>query len=227
VGAARERWHEPPALEFYVDFETVSDLDDDFSAIPERGGQNLIFMIGCGHVENGEWRFECFTADRIAEPDEAVIIDEWFAHMSSVRDRLAPGSDPCVIHWSHHEVSWLEEAFYAAVKRHPEKDWPHPNWFDFLVRVLREEPLVVRGAHGFGLKQVTNAMQALGLIETRWGEGPADGLGAMVGAWWCEREAAQLGCRMMDLDLMQQIGAYNEVDCRAMMEIVRYLRLRH
>jgi hypothetical protein len=135
VGTARELWHQPPALEFYVDFETVSDLDDDFAGIPERGGQNLICMIGCGHVEEGEWRYECFTADRIAEPDEAVIIDDWFTHMAAVRDRLAPGSDPSAVHWSHHEVSWLEEAFFAAAKRRPENDWPHPNWFDFLVKV--------------------------------------------------------------------------------------------
>ena len=41
-------------LEFYVDFETVSDLDDDFSKLPSKGGQPLIFMIGCGHVEDGK-----------------------------------------------------------------------------------------------------------------------------------------------------------------------------
>ena len=31
------RCTEPP-LEFYVDFETVNDLNDDFSLIPKRGG---------------------------------------------------------------------------------------------------------------------------------------------------------------------------------------------
>ena len=29
-----------------------------------------------------------------------------------------------------------------------------------------------------------NAMHAQGLVNTRWQTGPADGLGAMVGAWW-------------------------------------------
>jgi hypothetical protein len=32
---------------------------------------------------------------------------------------------------------------------------------------------------------------------------------------------------MLDLELMQQIRDYNEVDRRAMMEIVQYLRNRH
>ena len=31
---------------------------------------------------------------------------------------------------------------------------------------------------------------------------------------------------LLDFDLMREIRAYNEVDCRAMMEIVRYLRAR-
>ena len=49
----------------------------------------------------------------------------------------------------------------------------------------------------------------------------------MVGAWWCAEEAAKLGCRLMDTDLMKGIAAYNEVDCKVMMEIVRYLRVHH
>ena len=228
VAAARDEWFAPP-LEFYVDFETVGDLDDDFTRFPERGGQPLIFMVGCGHLEAGEWKFECFIADRLDEPSEARAIDDWFAHMAAVRARLAPSSRAMVVHWSPHERSTLEEAFDAAVKRHPEKDWRHPDWawFDFLARVVREEPVVVRGAHGFGLKAVANAMHALGLVRTKWDEGPVDGLGAMVGAWRCEREAAQAGGRLIDTDLMRGIRRYNEVDCKVMMELVRYLRRHH
>ena len=228
VAAARDEWFDPP-LEFYVDFETVGDLDDDFARFPERGGQPLIFMVGCGHLEAGEWKFECFIADRLDEPSEARAIDAWFAHMAAVRARLAPSSRAMVVHWSPHERFTLEEAFDAAVKRHPEKDWRHPDWawFDFLARVVREEPVVVRGAHGFGLKAVANAMHALGLVETKWDEGPVDGLGAMVGAWRCEREAASAGGRLIDTDLMRGIRRYNEVDCKAMMELVRYLRRHH
>ncbi len=67
----RDDWITPAPVEFYVDFETVSSLDDDFSKIPDRGGQELIFMIGCGHLENGEWRFACFVTDDLGEPEPA------------------------------------------------------------------------------------------------------------------------------------------------------------
>ncbi len=94
IEAARNEWIEPTAAEFYVDFETVGNLDDDFSRIPEQNGQPIIFMVGCGHLEEGEWQFECFIADRLDQPSEGALIDAWFEHMIAVRDRLAPGIDP-------------------------------------------------------------------------------------------------------------------------------------
>ena len=225
VRAAETKWRDTPQLEFYVDFETVSDLGDDFTRVPEKGGQPLIFMIGCGHVEDGQWQWACFTTDSLSEASEAKIIDDWFAHMAIVKKRLDPdGGDPNVFHWSHAEVSSLETAFTSAKRRHPERDWGSPRWFDFLVRVMREEPVVVRGAMGFGLKAVAKAMHALGYIETEWEAGPTDGLGAMVGAWSCAAEAEERGCTLAETALMQDIALYNEVDCKVIMEIVNYLR---
>ena len=169
IGAARSEWIDVPPLEFYVDLETVNDIDDDSSAIPKRGGQRLVFMVGCGHLEDTEWRFECFVADQLAEPAGAVMIEQWLNHMDTVRDRLDPGSHPKVIHWSGHEVSSLTTAFNAVVKRHGSRAnrWPAPRWFDFLQQVINKEPVVVKGAHGFGLKAITSSVHAQGLVKTR------------------------------------------------------------
>ena len=51
-----------------------------------------------------------------------------------------------------------------------------------------------------------------------------DGLGAMVAAWWCADAARMQGGLLADVDLMAEVSAYNEVDCRVMMEAVRYFR---
>ena len=228
IAAAEDEWRPEPALEFYVDFETVSDLADDFSDIPERDGQPLIFMIGCGHLEEDQWRFGSFVADALTEESEAAIIDAWLAHMQAVRLRLASsGEAPRVIHWSPAEISNFETAYNSAKERHPGKDWPSPRWFDFLDRVVKAEPVVVRGAMAFGLKAVAKALHGHGLIETLWGDGPADGLGAMVGAWWCQDESKRTGKTLPEIDLMKEIRQYNEVDCRVMMEVIRYLRRYH
>lgn len=228
VDTAASEWREEGPLEFFVDFETVSNLDDDFTKIPEKGGQPLIFMIGCGHTEHGKWIWQVFTADSLTESCETEIIDSWFRHMEGVKQRIATNSyEPLVFHWSPAEQSTFEKAFNSAKERHAEKSWPTLNWFDFLNRVIQEEPVVVRGAFGFGLKALAVAMHNHGLIDTKWDIGPTDGLGAMVGAWWSSSESKRLNCRLNDIEMMKQIERYNEVDCKVMMEIVRYLRKYH
>jgi hypothetical protein len=227
VSAAEDQWRAPPPLEFYVDFETVSDLADDFSTIPAKGGRPLIFMIGCGHMEGGEWTFRCFIAEDLSEAAEERVIDGWLEHMEDVKRRMGVTDDVRVLHWSQAEVSEMETSYRSAAARHPTRTWPPVQWFDFLGQVVRAEPVVVRGAFGFGLKAVAKALHGQGLIETRWDDGPMDGLGAMVGAWWCAEEAQTAGIALADVPLMGEIARYNEVDCRVVMEIVRYLREHH
>jgi len=147
--------------------------------------------------------------------------------MKGVRERLAPDSEPPrVFHWSHAEVSTLESAYNSAVARHPERSdsWSEPRWFDFLKLVMKSQPVVVRGALKFGLKAVAFAMYKHGLIQTCWESGPTDGLGAMTGAWSCNRQAKEKNVRLIETPLMQEIEKYNEVDCKVMMEIISYLR---
>jgi hypothetical protein len=227
VRVAEDRWRRPAACEFFVDFETVNDLDDDFSRFPSVGGQPLVFMIGCGHLEEGRWRFRAFTAGSLDEAEEAVILEAWLAHMRAVCD--ARGIDlgsARLFHWSAAETQGLSQAYNSAAARH-RRDWGPLPWVDLLAEVVRAQPVTVRGAFGFGLKAMARALHAQGLIRTAWREGPANGLGAMAGAWWCHREARRSGMPMHALDLMRDIERYNEVDCRVMAEILEYLRAGH
>lgn len=222
-------WRERAAVEFFVDFETTSDLADDFRSLPKAGGQPLIFQIGCGHLdESGAWTFAQWTADRLEVACEGSIVDAWLANLSAVTAAAGVGlAEARLYHWSPAETSTLETAYNAARTRHLDKGWPHPDalpWFDLLVKLARAEPLTVTGAFGFGLKPIAKAMAAQGLIETTWGDGPTDGLGAMVGAWWCNREAGRRGGRMTQVPLMNEIARYNEIDCRVMAEILSWLR---
>ena len=229
IDKTRDDWFSDRGIEFFVDFEFCSDLNDDFSNLPRKGGQSIIFMIGCGHVENGQWRFKSLVVDTLSELEESLIIQEWFDHMAQVRNRLDPGNtSPRIIHWSGAEVSALQSAYNSAWNRHDRpNDWPQLNWYDFLQNVIREEPVVVRGALGFGLKAIANAMQTQGLIETDWSNSAVDGLGAMVGAWRCDEKAQLQDEPLSTSPLMTEIARYNEIDCKVMMEIVRYLRENH
>jgi hypothetical protein len=230
IQSERDAWIHPARVEFFVDFETVSNLDDDFSRLPQRGGRPMIFMVGCGHLEDGEWKFECFIAESLELGSEAAIIERWLDYMETVRLRRAPElQEPLVIHWSPAESSGLTNGLKSARNRHPERSrhWPEPNWFDFLGRVVRAEPVVVRGPMGFGLKTFARSLKRHGLIETEWEDSITDGLGAMVGAWQAYREAAETCLPVAEHELMHSIRRYNEVDCRVMVEVVGYLRQRH
>jgi hypothetical protein len=175
-------------------------------------------------MEDGEWRFERFLAEELTEEAEARVIDAWLAHMGAVGERLVPDGSSLVIHWSGAEPINFETAYRSACRRHPDRGWPRPRWFDLLERVFRAEPVVVRGAFGFGLKEIAGALHGHGMIGTAWEDSSLDGLGAMTEAWWCYEEAGRLRGRVEEIDLMREILRYNEVDCRVLMEVMLDLR---
>jgi hypothetical protein len=229
IGADEGRWRERAPVELYVDFETVNDLNDDFSSFPRKGGQSLIFQIGCGTYAGGAWRFAQFTARSLTPEAEADMIDSWIAHVAELArgSGLAGAADARVFHWSAAETVFMEGAYNSARARHPERGWPLLGWYDLLERIVHAEPVVVRGARGFGLKAVARAMKSHGLIATEWGDGLADGTGAMAGAWAAAGLAAKDGGELAAVELMHEVARYNEIDCRVMAEVLDHLRREH
>lgn len=229
IAADAGAWRTPAAVECYVDFETVNDVLDDLSTFPERGGQSLIFQIGCGRRVEGRWEFRSFVARSLTVEAEADVIDEWIAHLRA----LAPEADPewaagvRIFHWSAAETSAIENAYRSAALRHRERHWPDLAWYDLLEKVIHPEPVVVRGAHAFGLKAVANAMFRWGLISTQWTDGLADGAGVMAGVWHAAQESELRGARLAEVPIMGDIERYNEIDCRVMAEVLDHLRREH
>lgn len=229
ITADEERWRSSVPVECYVDFETVNDVLDDLTTFPERGGQALIFQIGCGRGVDGRWTFRSFTARSLTGEAEADMIDEWIAHLRDLARGagLPSESDIRLFHWSAAETSAIENAYRSASQRHRDRQWPDLFWYDLLDKVVQAEPVVVRGAHGFGLKAVANAMFRHDLITTQWADGLADGAGVMAGAWHAAKEAALRGAALTEMPLMREIERYNEIDCRVMAEVLDHLRKEH
>ncbi len=221
-------WRRRAPLEVYVDFEFLQDLGDDFSAFPRKGGQALIFQIGSGTYRESAWRFEQFTVSDLSLEAEAKMIDEWLAYLRGLcADAATDLRDARLVHWSPAEQSNFERAYDNARARHPDRAWPELPWYDLLHDVIQAEPVVVRGAFSFSLKSIARSMRANGLIATDWGEGLADGAGAMAGAWNAAVEAKRRGIALGDTETMREVARYNEVDCRVMAEILDHLREQH
>ena len=104
-------------------------------------------------------------------------------------------------------------ACFERMPQLPHRAWPDPRLFDFLKVFVRKEPVVVRGALGFGLRAIGKARHAQGLIGTSWADGPTGGLGAMVGG--VERRGGGTAARGGDAGRGAD-ARYNEVDCRVM-----------
>ena len=231
IEANRADWIENRGLEFYVDFETLNSLNDDFSQLPKAGGMPMIFMVGCGHEENGEFVFKVWTAEQESYDEEKRIIEEWLNYMEQTRQLLAPQiEEPHVFHWYRHEPGELGK----AADRHSRPAWKEVPWYDLLAKVMKEEPVMVRGSTGHSLKPITRSMESMGLIETVWAESQVSGgTEAMTAAWWCYEQVRQTGVTLHEValddnaPLMPEVESYNEVDCKAMWEILRYLRQNH
>ena len=229
IDADLGRWRDRAPVELYVDFETVNDLHDDFATFPRKGGQSLIFQVGCGTYAGGTWDFAQFTARSLTPFAEADMIDRWLTHVGTLATRagLRGAADARLFHWSAAELVFMEGAYNSARARHPERGWPLLGWYDLLERIVHAAPVVVRGARSFGLKAVARAMKAHGLIQTEWGEGLADGTGAMAGAWAAADIAAKDGTDLGTVELLVAVSRYNEIDCQVMAEVLDHLRREH
>lgn len=204
---------EEPENDMYVDFETVSNVNDDFSKFPNKGGNGMIWMIGCGYrdTDTGGWAFKNFVADKLIPGEEYRIISEWLNFM---KERC---NSPRVFHWSTAEQYQLAR----ARNEHKELNWEPLNWID-MHKIFVNEPLTIKGAYDFKLKNIARAFKQWGFINTEWSNSYVDGIGASVAAWKCDNQPGSMPLK--DYKIIQEVEEYNEIDCRVIFEMVHFLQ---
>jgi hypothetical protein len=202
-------WQQPARLEGFVSVQRVEDQADDFSRVPERGGTAMFFMITWGFLDrDGQWQTGQLVARDLSPSAEAEMITAWQTELNRLADMHGVQlRDIRLFHWGSHETLL-----------------PDLNWFPLLHNLIREEPVTVRGAFGFGLPEMAQAFHALGLIESAVPNEPRDPLAAMAGAWSAAKEARSLQIPLEQTAPIQVIGKFGHAACRNMMEIVTLLR---
>lgn len=208
-------WQTEEPNDLYVDFETVSNVNDDFSTFPTKGGVEMIWMIGCGYKNqtNGQWEFKNFVAKHLLPAEEYRIISEWINFMQQMSPR------PRVFHWSVAEPQHLER----ARSEHKELKSLDIEWVD-MHKIFITEPLTIKGAYDFKLKNVARAFKNWGYIQTSWDNSYVDGIGASVAAWKCDNLSRVTGKSLSEYDIIKEVEKYNEIDCKAVFEIVQFLQ---
>jgi hypothetical protein len=149
-----------------------------------------------------------------------------------------------LFHWSPAEPSqWLSAlerhtGLLPFIKRYNEhvvdenenknENRARPIWFDIL-SLFKSEPIIIKDAFGFGLKEICKAMNRHKLIQTCWNTNSdcTDGASAMLGAYLAYKETKSKTIQVTDIPIMKEIIKYNEMDCKVMGDIIYYLREHH
>ena len=216
----RERWDKQAPIEFFVDFETVNNQNDDFAKFPQPGGFSMIFMIGCSEYIDGELQFSSFITDEESSSSEKKMITNFYNH---IRDRTTNfTTNYRLYHWGRHEHSEMKK----AIERHEESQWETLSWFD-LLKSFKDSEIYIKNSLGFGLKVVGKSLHSFEKIDTSW---PSEsdvpgGLEAQVAAWHAYNQKKEGKIHnILDDKAMEEVLKYNRIDCDIMGEILVWMR---
>jgi hypothetical protein len=213
-------WNKSSPVDFYIDFETINKCfcESTINIEDSKCESDIIFMIGIGYVENNKWVYQTYISKDLEYSSEYDIINNFTEFINTKSLELDPKSKyvPRLFHWTGAEIT----NFNHAKIRHSEWDsWECSiQWVD-MYEVFISEPITVKGALNFKLKEISKAMHKHGFIKICWDDKIKDGLNAMISAIDYYNGK--------NIKVMKDIENYNEVDCKVIYEIVDYLRKNH
>lgn len=115
-------WKKVSSNDFFIDFETISEEYSDLKKIDVYNGKSrgtFIFMIGVGHVCDGNFTYNNFTASELSDKGEFDLI------LSFQRFVSQKSQTPRFLHWGNAEQTTLS----SALKRHS-VTWNNMVWVD-------------------------------------------------------------------------------------------------
>ncbi|ARF09679.1 hypothetical protein Indivirus_2_58 [Indivirus ILV1] len=227
-----ENWQTKTDLDFYLDFEGITGCLYDKNICLENSeiDSQLIFMIGVGYENKGNWEYKTFMTNSISRSEESRIFREFIDFITKKKQDLKSKLKPRFFHWSPAEKSVMN-MINKRYKNEFSKWINSVTWID-MCKVFTNEPIVIKGATKFNLKEIAKTMVMHGMIQSSWdNSGPDNGLMAMMEAinyyHYMENGKRNKKDDKKYVDLMISITDYNEIDCKVIWEIVKYLRQNH
>lgn len=231
----------PNKLEFYVDFETVSDCTTNFDIIRHYRTDkifdatklkpkysNLIYMIGLGYFDSNrnKWCKKSYMIEHLTAKCESKIIMKFITDMLLIQKKLGIAEYPQIYHWGHAEITTL----IKAIERNPKlaKKLSKHSWYD-LCEFVKSIPITIKGVFSFGLKDVVKGLYAGCMIPTKWEDEAIDGKAAMFAVINADKRCKETTSTstLLEDEEMIQITQYNEIDCKVMFEIMEFLRVKY
>ncbi len=197
-------------MEFFIDYETLIDTN----------GDNYIFMIGIGHNNNG-WKFKNFYLTQLSEENMKEMFTDFWNYINNILNENKKINSR-FIHWTKAEPS----QYYKCVEK---LLLPNKHFID-LFDVFKKEPIVIKGAFSFSLKDIAKAMYKNKMINSCWSNIEKNIIQCENG-----QDALLWGIKLYEENnivtenniILSSIRSYNEIDCKVMFEIITYLRKNH
>lgn len=192
--------------EYFVDFEIIPEvlLDKLDTSICRR--EPRLFLIGVGWFKHNSWNYKEFVSDSLEKNGEYKIMKDFITFLKE---------DSTLYHWNHIEFTFWKK----ALERHRIKDSPK-KWVD-LCKVFTDTPITLKGCLNFSLKNIANTMYNLHMITSRWNTSIIEGLDCSAHALHVYKN------ENLNHPVFQEIIQYNEIDCKVLGEILRFLRYHY
>lgn len=228
-------WLKPCKLRISVDFETINNIFDDFSKLPESQDQSYLFLIGVSYkIDGNPVQYKMFLASELSKNSEFQMIYQFYSFLRNLTDTyLGKGIPiPPLYHWAHIEKSF----FLGLCDRLIQTIGPDVYddiyrikneliWFD-LLDCFKNNPIIINGCFKFGLKEISRRLSELGLIKTIWNSNSkclSDST-TMVIAQKAYQTSMQTGIAINQIQVIKEIMEYNKVDCIVLQEIIDILK---
>lgn len=204
-----------PGLEFFLDVESVSSVRS-----VKSGTGSMVYIIGIGWMKDEKWEYKTFITDKLDSEAEKEMIVKFLNFLS---EQAGINKTPIKIyHYAHADQTLLSKCFVKMeLSKQLSNIVKRIEWCD-LYKIVRDEPVCVKGALDFGLKSLVSALSSQGKISVNYRDNHIqsgmDGIMAAIAA------SSESNVLFSEHELIRETVKYNEIDCRALQEILFYFR---
>lgn len=215
-----------------LDFEVTNNLIDNFNSLPITQSNELIFLIGISVFDpSGQMTHnKQFVIDRLDVVSERMMMANFLDWFALLKNQF--GYYPIVYHWGNAEKGFMER-FYQRHQSYLNAHY-HKLFADLdqqlfdLLTIFKKAPITIKGAFGFGLKEISKALFNLGVISSEWNQDDdINGFSSIFIVDKLNQQAVIEGKTLVEYQEMQPILYYNQIDCQVLVEILKFLENRY
>lgn len=199
----------------FLDFEFVPDLIGNFDNFPKTSGKSVIFMIGIGYIENGQWVYKHYTTKELEESEENIIINNWLKDIK----KLNQNGYKYIMHWSKAEKTCLKKEIVSLL----EKSFVFVDLMD-LFKMCQVKNIKFKS---LSLKHISKIFNKFKLIDLKWDDTMPDGKSAMVETLFCnlvlQNKKRKREKKLIDFEIIKTVMKYNEIDVKMMFLILEQM----